>query len=115
MKMKLPVAAMLAGVALLMAPLAHAAPTAAFLRQLDADGISGPSDALLTAARGTCDMLDTETGDKVSQYVFEQTGLDEQTSNVFVADAIYYFCPWQDHSGGMVWQSSHPGQPMPTV
>jgi hypothetical protein len=102
---------MLAGVAVLTAPLAHAAPVADFLRKMAADGIesSQSPDDLVVVARGACEMLNSENGKDVSNYVYEQTGLSEAHSLVFVADAVHYFCPWQDHSGGQVWTTTHPG------
>ena len=97
--------------ALLVAAPANAAPVDDFLNQMTADNIvsSGSSHDLVVAARETCDMLDIEDGGKVSQFVYEETGLDMNQSYVFVADAIRYFCPWEDRSGGQVWAATHPG------
>ncbi|OCB36996.1 hypothetical protein A5675_17365 [Mycobacterium malmoense] len=91
--------------------MARAAPVEDFLDQMAADGIvsSKSPDDLVTAARGACEMLDTENGEQVSQFIYEQTDLDLAQSLVFVADAIHYICPWQDHTGGQLWQTTHPG------
>jgi Protein of unknown function (DUF732) len=90
---------------------AHSAPVGDFLNQVTADGITSSSspDDLVTVARGVCDMLNTENGAQASQFVYQQTGLDQGKSIVLVADAIHYFCPWQDQTGGQMWQATHPG------
>lgn len=98
------------GVVLFAAPLAHASPDDDLLRQLKADGITGPSDdVLLTSAHSACDLLATMNGDEVGTAVHEQTRLDDNQSTVFVADAMHYLCPERDHSGGQIWQTTHPG------
>ncbi len=100
----------MAGVVLFAAPVAHASPEDALLTQLKADGITGPSDdVLLTSAHSACDLLTTMNGDEVGTAVHEQTRLDDNQSTVFVADAMHYLCPDRDHSGGQIWQTTHPG------
>ena len=89
----------------------HAAPVADFLNQVTADGITSSSspDDLVTVAQGVSDMLNTENGAQASEFVYQQTGLDQAKFIVLVADAIHYFYPWQDHTGGQMWQATHPG------
>lgn len=109
--MKRLVLAIMAEIAILTAPVVQAAPVDDFLNQMATDGITSSKspDDLVTAARGSCEMLSTENGEQVAQTVYEQTDLDLGQSLVFVADAMHYFCPWQDHSGGQLWQDTHPG------
>ncbi|MCK8643113.1 DUF732 domain-containing protein [Mycobacterium colombiense] len=90
---------------------AHAAPVEDFLNQMVADNITSsksPED-LVKAARGACEMLTNENGQQVSEFIYQETDLDLAQSLVFVADAMHYFCPWQDHTGGQLWQATHPG------
>lgn len=105
------VAATVTVTALITAPAVRAAPVDDFLNQMVADEISSsqsPED-LVVAARGVCEMLETENGEQVLHFVYRQTGLDMGQSEVFVADSMHYFCPWQDGSGGQIWQATHPG------
>lgn len=109
-QLKLAWAGALTGVALMFAPVAGATPDDDLLRQLRVDGIAGPSDdTLLKSAHSACDLLTTMNGDQVDSAVHEQTSLDDNQSAVFVADAMHSLCPEQDHSGGQIWQTTHPG------
>jgi len=80
---------------------AHAAPVSDFLTHVRADGIDGPDDSLIKTARDVCELLNNENGEQAARSVYEKSRLENMaTAEKFVMDAVTYFCPWQDHSGG---------------
>jgi hypothetical protein len=93
-------AAAVAAATILTAAPAGAAPVSDFLTQVREDGIAGPDDSLIAAARQVCAMLNYEDGKQVAQYVYQQSGLtDWRSAEKFTIDAATYFCPWQYHGG----------------